>query len=54
MKLIDAIEIVIALAQDNVLEIYPGDGKEEVDERFRQLEAIATLEDFAVNHLGED
>lgn len=48
MTLIDAIEIVLELARQNIA---PDDMP---DERDRQLCAIGTLEDFAVNHLGEE
>lgn len=54
MKLIDAIEIVMSLATDNILEPHMVEDQFDADERARQLEALATLHDFAVNHLGED
>lgn len=54
MELVDAIEIVLGLAENNVIEIYPGDGQDVADERNRQLDAIAIVHDFAVNHLGDD
>lgn len=47
MKLVDAIEIVIELAKQNVLEDPPPDLE---DEAKKQQEACDTVEDFFVNH----
>jgi hypothetical protein len=53
MTLIDAIELVLALARQNALD--PETCDEELrEEALRQREACDTLEDFAVNHLGDD
>jgi hypothetical protein len=48
MKLIEAIEIVLQLARQNLA---PEDVAEQ---RERQIDACNTLEDFAVNQLGEE
>jgi len=45
----DAIQIVLSLARDNVI-----DDDELQAERDRQLEALDTVEDFVVNQLGDD
>ena len=54
MQLIDAIEIALELARQNILPISETMRSPELaDERDRQIEALNTLEDFATNHLGE-
>lgn len=52
MQLIDAIQIVLDLARENVID--PTFDKALEKERERQLEAINTVKDFAVNQLGDD
>jgi hypothetical protein len=54
MKLVDAIEIVLNLARENALEPTEDHDPELEAERLKQLEALNTVEDFAVNHLGEE
>lgn len=49
VELHEAFEIVLDLARQNVIE---DDDME--DERNRQLQAISTIEDYVVNHLGDD
>ena len=49
MDIADAIQIVLSLARDNVI-----DDDELQAERDRQLEALDTVEDFVVNQLGDD
>lgn len=46
MNLVDAIQITVDLARQNVAD-HP-------DHHIEQTEAIATVEDFATNNLGED
>lgn len=50
MLLVDAIELVLELARQNLAPDEP----ETSNERKRQLEACATLEDFATNWLGDN
>jgi len=49
MNLADAMQIVLSLARDNVI-----DDDDLQAERDRQLEAVDTVEDFVVNQLGDD
>ena len=53
MTLIDAIEIVTALACREAGRL-EADGKISNAESEKNREAINTLEDFAVNYLGDD
>jgi hypothetical protein len=48
IDLADAFQIVIELARANLAP------EELEEERARQIEAIDVLEDFAVNHFGDD
>ena len=52
--LCEAIELVLELARDSILPLRDADTPELLRERARQIEACDTLEDFAVNHLGDD
>lgn len=55
IELIDAIELVLALARQNILDARECDNNDEMlAERERQIEACNTLENFAVNRLGDD
>jgi hypothetical protein len=49
MELATAMQIVLDLAKQNVI-----DHREHEEEHARQNEAIDTVEDFAVNHLGDE
>lgn len=49
MDIAEAVQIVLDLAQQNVIDI-----RENAAEHARQMEAIDTVTDFAVNHLGDD
>ena len=53
MTLIEAIELVLELARQNALDPETCDN-ELRGEAMRQREACNTLEDFAVNQLGDD
>jgi len=55
MDISTAFEIVLELAQDNVLNPKDCMGAESLlKEAKRQQEAVNTVEDFFVNHLGDD
>jgi len=49
MRIEDAIEIVMSLARENVLEERQCDDEQMVADRLEQLEAIGTVEDFFTN-----
>lgn len=49
MDIADAIQIVLDLAKQNIVDV-----REMPEEHAKQQEAINTVEDFAVNHLGDD
>ena len=49
MKIEEAIEIVMSLARENVLEERQCDNEQMIAARLEQLEAIGTVEDFFTN-----
>jgi hypothetical protein len=49
MDMREALQIVLDLAKDNVI-----DPREDLEEHARQMEAIDTVEDMAVNQFGDD
>lgn len=49
MDIAEAIQIVLDLAKQNVIDV-----REMPEDHAKQQEAINTVEDFAVNHLGDN
>lgn len=49
MDMAKAIQVVLELAKQNMIDVH-----EMPDEHAKQQEAIDTVEDFAVNQLGDD
>lgn len=51
IKLEEAIEIVIGLARENILEERQCDDEEMVEGREKQIAAVDTIEDYFINHV---
>ena len=54
MDIADALQIVIELAKQNKLSQQEANENDLQEERKRQLEAIAIVEDMAVNQFGDN
>lgn len=55
MSIHEAFELVLNLARENILDEQEAEGDPSLeDSRAAQLEAVNQVEDFIVNHLGDD